>query len=181
MNKNQKIQAVSELKEKLEKTKSLVLTDYRGLTHQQLEEMKRAMRESGAEFLVTKNRLLKLAIKKELGEKLESSSFEGPTASLFSYEDEIAPFSVLAKFIKNFGLPQIKIGILGEKILKSDEVLKIAALPSREILRATLVARLKSPLYGLHYALHWNLRKLTLVLKAASTSVAAGKGGENHG
>lgn len=169
MNKDQKIKAVSELKEKLEKTKSLVLTDYRGLTHQQLEEMKRTLRESGAEFLVTKNRLLKLAIKKELSEKLGPSSFEGPTASLFSYEDEIAPLSVLAKFIKNFGLPQIKIGVLGEKILTSDEVVKIAALPSREILRATLVARLKSPLYGLHYVLNSNIIKLALIIKTLST------------
>lgn len=181
MNKDQKIKAVSELKEKLAKTKSLVLTDYRGLTHKQLEEMKRALRQSGAEFLVTKNRLLKLAMKKEISEKLEASSFEGPTASLFSYEDEIAPLSVLAKFMKNFGLPQIKIGVLGEKILTSDEVIKIAALPSLEILRTTLVARLKSPLYGLHYALRWNINKLTLVLKAASVKAAVSKGGENHG
>lgn len=165
MLKDKKIQVVGELKDKLAKAKSLVLTDYRGLTHHQLEELKRALKEAGAEFLVTKNTLLRLAGNKK--EEVEAH-LNGPTAALFAYEDEIAPLSVLARFIKNFGLPQIKIGLMGEKILSSEEVLRLALLPSREVLLATLVARLKSPLYGLHYSLNYNLQKLALVLKAAS-------------
>ncbi len=166
MLKDQKVQVVGELKDKLTKAKSMVLTDYRGLTHHQLEELKRALKEAGAEFLVTKNTLLRLA-----GDKKEEveAHLNGPTAALFAYEDEIAPLSVLAKFIKNFGLPQIKIGLMGEKILSSEEVLRLALLPSREILLATLVMRLKSPLYGLNNALSWNTRKLVLTLKAASS------------
>lgn len=166
MNKSQKIQVVGELKDKLSKAKSLVLSDYRGLTHHQLEEIKKAMKEVGAEFVVTKNTLLKISLERPPLLRL-TDFLTGPTATLFSYQDEIAPLGILAKFMKNFGLIQVKVGILNDKVLSSDEVLKIAALPPREILLATLVTRLKSPLYGLHHALNWNTRKLVLTLKAA--------------
>jgi large subunit ribosomal protein L10 len=71
----------------------------------------------------------------------------------------------VGKFIKTFGLPKIKVGVIGEKVLSSEEILQLAALPSREILLATLLTRLKSPLNGLNYSLAWNLQKLVLVLK----------------
>lgn len=164
MKKEQKIKIVEQLKDKISQAKSLVLADYRGLTHQQLEEIKKALKEVGADFVVSKNTLLKLSLPSSIIQNL-SSSLTGPTATLFSYQDEIAPLSTLAKFIKNFGLPQIKIGILGEKVLSSEEILRLGSLPSREVLLATLVARLKSPLYGLHYSLSWNLQKLNLILK----------------
>lgn len=167
MLKSQKVEVVAELKEKLAKAKSLVLADYRGLTHKQLEEIKKAMKLINAEFVITKNTLLKLASTNSQFQ-ISISNIEGPTATLFSYEDEIAPFSVLAKFIKNFGLMQIKTGWLNNKALTGDEVLKIASLPSREILMATLVSRLKGPVYRLHNALSWNTRKLILTLKTAS-------------
>lgn len=164
MKKQQKIKIVEELKEKLAKAKSLVLTDYRGLTHQQLEQIKKGLKTVGAEFLVTKNTLLKISLTGNIPTKL-NDFLTGPTAVLLSYEDEIAPLSPLSKFIKNFGLPKIKIGIIGDKDYTAEEILKLAALPSKEILQATLVTRLKSPIYGLHYALNYNLTKLAFVLK----------------
>ncbi len=170
MKKQQKIETVEQLKEKVAKAKSMVLADYRGLTHHQLEEIKKAMKEIGAEFVITKNTLLKMAMSKDEADSLQSTALNGPTATLFSYQDEIAPLSALAKFIKNFGLITVKAGVLNDKILTSQEVLKIASLPSREVLMATLAARLKSPIYGLHYSLSYNLQKLALVLKAASKS-----------
>lgn len=164
MKREQKTKILESLKEKLGKAKSFVLTDYRGLTHRQLEEIKKAVKEAGADFIVTKNTLLKLSLPSSIINDL-SSSLTGPTATLFSYQDEIAPLGVLAKFIKNFGLPQVKVGIIGEKVLSSEEILRLAFLPSQEMLIATLVARLKSPIYGLQYSLNWNLEKLTLILK----------------
>lgn len=168
MKKEQKISTVESLKEKISRAKSLVLADYRGLTHQQLEEVKKAMKEIGAEFVVTKNTLLKIALPKSKVESLESKVLEGPTATLFAYKDEIAPLSTLAKFMKNFGLISVKVGLLGDKTLSPDDVQRLASLPSHDVLMATLVARLKGPIYGLQYSLNYNLQKLALVLKAAS-------------
>lgn len=170
MNRQQKIEIAQKLKEKLAKAKSVVLADYRGLTHRQMEEIKKALKSAGAEFVVTKNTLLSRSFPAS-SFQLPASSLTGPTATLFSYDDEIAPLSVLAKFIKNFGRPQIKIGLLADKIFNAEEILKIANLPSREILMATLVNRLKSPVYRLNYALNYNLTKLALVLKAKAQKV----------
>lgn len=164
MRRDKKVKIVEEIKEKLDKAKSLVLTDYRGLTHRQLEEMRRAFKKVGAEFVVIKNTLLKKATADGRWQ-MADGNLAGPTSALFAYEDEIAPFSVLAKFIKSFGLPQIKAGVLAEKILTKEEVLKLASLPSREVLLVTLVSRLKSPLYGLSYSLNYNLQKLVFILK----------------
>ncbi len=86
MKKAQKVKVVEELKEKLDKSKSLVLTDYRGLTHKQLEEFKRNLKDLSSEFLVAKNTLLKLALPDSITQSLETS-LTGPTAVLFSYND----------------------------------------------------------------------------------------------
>lgn len=164
MRRDKKIKIVEELKEKSGRARSLVLTDYRGLTHRQMEEIKKALKEVGADFMVTKNTLLKLALTNS--QLLNSiSNLEGPTATLFSYQDEIAPLSTLAKFIKNFGLPQIKMGILGEKVLSNEEILRLAFLPPREVLLTNLVRCLKSPLQRTTYALSFNIQKLDLILK----------------
>lgn len=164
MKKENKVKVVEELKEKLSKAKSFVLTDYRGLTHRQIEKIKRALKETGADFLVTKNTLLTLALQQIPDSKFQIPDLTGPTATLFSYQDEIAPLSTLARFIKNFGLPKIKVGILGEKVLTGEEILRLASLPSREVLLTQLVRSLRSPFYRTTYTLNWNIQKLILVL-----------------
>lgn len=169
MRKTQKITVVENLKEKVSKAKSLVLTDYRGLTHQQLEQIKKAVKSVDAEFLITKNTLLGRALPKTTPYDLLPTALKDPTAALLSYADPVAPLSVLAKFIKNFNLPKIKVGLIENKTYNEAETLAIANLPAKEVLYATLVARLQSPIYRLHTALNYNIQKLAYVLKAAST------------
>ncbi len=167
MKKQQKAILVTALKEKVSKAKSLVLTDYRGLTHQQLEEIKKAVKKVDGEFVIAKNTLLSRSLL-TTNYQLPNTELKGPIATLLSYGDALAPISALAKLIKALGLPKIKLGWLENKVYNEAEVLSIANLPSKEILAGTVVARLKSPIYGLHNALNYNLMKLAMVLKAAS-------------
>lgn len=174
-NKQKKQQLVAEIKEKVEKAKSLVFANYQGLTHKQLEQLKRAIKAVDAELLVTKNTLLKRALE-TTDYRLQTTAvdggqstvdqFEGPTATLFAYGDPIAPLKELAKTIKLLKLPAIKLGILEGKALTAEEVLKLASIPSRDILIAQVVLGLKSPIFGLHRALVWNMQKLVLTLSA---------------
>lgn len=159
---------VSEISEKVGRAKALVFTNYQGMTHKQLEDLKKGLKDANAELVVTKNTLLKRALKMENGKwKIEDDeSLSNPTATLFAYEDIILPLKSLAKTIKNLGLPTIKFGILDGQALTGDQVLKLALLPSREVLLSQLVGSLKVPIFGLHRALSWNLRKLVLTLKA---------------
>lgn len=166
-----KIDAVASLKDKLSRAKAFFLTDYRGLTHQQLEQLRRALKKVEAEFLIAKNTLLKLAIKsfdktqdKHSIEQLEKE-LNNPTAAFLAYGDDIAPVKELAKFIKTFQLPKIKLGIFSGKLATEAEFKTLSSIPAKDVLLATLANRLQSPISGLHYALNWNLQRFVTVLE----------------
>lgn len=146
------------------KAKSMIFTNYQGLTHQQLERLKKTAKKLQAEYITTKNTLLKRA----LGNKIdvEKEKFVEPTATLFIYNDIAAPLKELSKIIKELNLPKIKFGILEGKILTEKEISKIATLPPLPILRAQLLGQMKAPISGIHRALNWNMQKLVLTLNA---------------
>ena len=154
---------VGELSEKLERAKALIFTNYQGLTHKQIEKLKKSAKALNADYVVVKNTLLGKAIENSKL-KVQNSSLEGPTAAMFVYGDVIEPLKNLGKTIKQLGLPTIKFGILDKKLVEADQLLRLAALPSREVLLAQFVNGLKAPIFGLHRALSWNLTKLVLIL-----------------
>lgn len=171
-NRQKKIDEVGMLRGKLEKTKVLFFADYQGLTHKQLEELRKTLKKVEAEFLVAKNRLLKIALRESKNAVLEAQgvlehlekALEKPTAAFLAYGDEIAPIKALAAFIKTAQLPKIKQGMFGGKPATDKEFQTLATIPTREVLLATLAMRLQSPIYGLHYAMRWNLQKLVIAL-----------------
>jgi len=169
-NREKKEKIVAKLADKVGKAKSLVFVNYQGLTHKQIEQLKKALKQVDAELAVTKNTLLKLALQKV------DASFEGPTATLFLYGDPIEPLKQLVQTFKELNLlaprslsevgPTIKLGIIDGKTLTSEQVLKLATLPSRDILITQLIFQMKAPIYRLHRALGWNMQRLVLTLKA---------------
>lgn len=164
-NRQKKEAIVDEIAEKIGRSKALVFTNYQGLTHKQLEEFKKSLKTANAELSVVKNTLLKLSLEKA-GVKADEEGFNNPTATIFAYEDVILPLKELAKTLKSLGLPTIKFGIMDGQALTGEDVLKLSALPSREVLLAQVVGGLKSPIIGLHRALNWNLQKLVMTLNA---------------
>lgn len=164
-----KSDTITKLSDKFGRAKAFFLTDYRGLTHQQLETLKKALKKVEGEFVVAKNTLIRIAMKENA--KMDNAKMQelekemkNPTATFFAFKDEIAAIKELAKFIKSTQLPKIKIGFFASKVAQADDFQKLASLPTRDILLATLSLRLKSPIYGLHHALRWNLERLVTVL-----------------
>lgn len=157
-----KIDAVTELTAKVSKAKSIILADYSGLKHKQLEELRKTLKKTNAEFSVTKNRLFA----KALGDKATSieSQLKESTAALFAYADEVAPLNVLLKFFKTAGFGKTKGGLLGDKVLTETDIATLATLPARPVLLAKLVGQLNAPIQGLHHALQWNMNKLVWAL-----------------
>lgn len=162
-NREKKQEIVKQLAEKVSKSKAMVFTNYQGMTHKQMEGLKKALRKTDAELIVAKNTLLKRSL---ACPTWEEELTKGPTATLFAYSDIIAPLKELAKIIKNLKLPAIKFGIMDNQALTSDQLLKLASLPSREVLIAQVVGGMKAPIYGLHRALNYNLVKLVMTLGA---------------
>ncbi|MDO8638162.1 MAG: 50S ribosomal protein L10 [Candidatus Daviesbacteria bacterium] len=161
--KAQKIAKVADLTQKLGKAKSVVFADYQGLTMNQLSDLRNKLRDAGAEFEVTKNSLLNIALPAS-SLQVPASSLEGPTATLFSYEDEIAPIKILVKAFKDAQKGSVKAGLLNNDILDALSITRLANLPTKLELQTKMVGSLSSPLYGLVNVLQGNLRGLVQAL-----------------
>ena len=159
-----KIDSVTEITQKVAKAKSIFLADYSGLKHKQLEELRKILKKTDAEFAVTKNTLFKRA----LGDKASTleSLLTQSTAALFAYADEVAPLKELMKFFKAAGVGKTKGGLMGSHTLSGVDVIRISTLPTRQILLGQLVGQLNAPIQSLHYALNWNVHKLVWALNA---------------
>lgn len=162
-----KKETVEKIKESLSQAQSLVLTDHTGLTHKQMESLRKAVKQVGGNFYVAKNTLLKKALEGSVFEgKVKENFLQGPTSILLSVNDEITALQKLIKAIKEFNLPKIKQGALKDRFLTDNEVITLANLPSKKVLISQLIGMLQSPQTRLVFALKGNLTKLTLILKA---------------
>jgi large subunit ribosomal protein L10 len=165
-NRQKKETLIAEYTEKVDKAKGMVFANYQGLTHLQLEALKKAMRKEDAEFVATKNSLILRALDGKVDVTAEKDKFTKPTATLFIYNDFIEPLKHLAKTIKELTLPVIKFGVLECKIVSDTDIVKLSSLPSLPVLRAKLLGQMQAPISGLHRALNWNLQKLVMTLSA---------------
>lgn len=161
--KQQKHDIVLQITDKLGKSTSVVFADFKGLTMSELVALRDKLSENSAELTVTKNNLLKIALK-STNYTLPDDVFAGPVATLFSFGDEITPIKTLTKSLKDYQKGSIKGGILDGEFLDSTTVNKLAALPSRDELRAKVVGSLSSPLYGIVGVLQANLRNLVYAI-----------------
>ncbi len=180
----QKKQTITDLKQKLDRAKAVVFADYKGLTMKQLSDLRSKLYDLNAEFTITKNTLLKRALA-AMGDSEEGSLaiFDGPTATLFAYGDEISPIKTLAKILKDAGLGKVKAGFLrlqGDALearfeaLDEYRVISLSQLPGKDELRGQTVSVLFAPLQGIVGVLNGNLRNLVYALN----QIKLQKGGE---
>jgi large subunit ribosomal protein L10 len=176
MKKTEKNIAILDLTERAKKAKTIVLVDYRGLTVPQINTLRTSIKNVGGEITVAKNTLMKIALKNaEVKiETLELLDLQGPTATIFAYDDEIGPIKAIFEFAKINSIPVFKSGLMADKLLTKDELETLAKLPTREQLFAKVVGLLASPTYRLVNVLKGNQTKLVYILKAQ-----VNKGGEN--
>lgn len=137
----QKQSDIAELKEKFEKSKLVILTDYRGINVEDITKIRADLRKANCEYKVAKNTTLKFAAKEANLEGI-TDVLEGPTAITFSYEDYVEPAKVLYNYAKTSEFYKIKGGIMDGKVISVDEILKLAKLPSREMLLTQLATAL---------------------------------------
>lgn len=143
MDRSKKEALVAELHETFEKSTLVVITHQQGLTVAEVSDLRQQMRDAGAGFKVTKNRLAKIALKGTKFEHLEDQ-FVGPTAVAFS-DDPVAAAKVCAEFGKKNDKLQIVAGGLDGQGLTKDQVDNLAKLPSLDELRGTLIGLIQAP------------------------------------
>jgi len=130
---------VQDLREKFLKTKVLIVTDYKGLRVEPLNELRRKLRDAGIEYQVVKNTLLRRACE-DTDVALIQDSFKGPSAIALSYDDPVAPAKVLTQFAKENEKLELKIGVMGGKVIDLKGIRALANLPSREVLLSQLLS-----------------------------------------
>ena len=152
-----KIDHVAELVEKIKKAQSVVLVDYQGISVNDETALRKKMREAGAEYLVTKNRLFKIALKEAGVEDSFEDILEGTTAFAFGYNDPVAPAKIAFDLAKDKAKAKkdvfkIKGGLLTGKRVEATEVEALAKLPSRDQLLSMLLNSMLGPIRKLAYA-----------------------------
>lgn len=148
-----KKQVVEEIKEKLEKSKSVVLSDYRGLNVAETTELRSKFREAGVEYKVYKNNLVKLAIQGTEFEEL-SGDLKGPNAIAFGYDDPVVPAKVIKDFAKDHDKLELKTGVIEGEYFGAEKMLKIAEIPSKDELIVKFLGSVKSPVNNFVYLLN---------------------------
>ncbi|WP_162919395.1 50S ribosomal protein L10 [Brochothrix thermosphacta] len=136
---------VSEIQTKLENSVSTIVVDYRGLTVEQVTELRKQLREAGVELKVFKNGLVRRAATAANYEGL-NEVLTGPNAIAFSNDDVVAPAKILYDFAKVNEALEIKAGVIEGNVVSAEEINTIASLPSREGLLSMLVSVLQAPM-----------------------------------
>ena len=137
MNRKQKEELVESLHKTFLNSQSVIVTHINGLTVSETTNLRSSMRVSNCKFKVTKNKIVKLALKNTKFEHLDSL-FTGPTA-IGSSEDAIAPAKVLVDFSKESEKIKIIGGGFETKPLSVDEINNLASLPSLDEVRSCLL------------------------------------------
>jgi large subunit ribosomal protein L10 len=161
----QKQKIVEELNDKFKKSKVLIITDYKGLNVTTLNELRRKLRESDIEYRVVKNTLLARAADDTDVSKIKDS-FKGPSAIAMSFEDPVAPAKVLTKFAEENKKLEIKIGVMGDRVLNLNDIKALSSLPAREVLLGQVLSAMNAVSTGLVSALSDIPRKMINVIQA---------------
>ena len=159
MSKEAKKNYVEEMKKNFTDNESVMIAQYQGLNVNELDTLRKELRDKGIIFKITKNRITKIAIK-ETTKKRFRKIFTGPTAAAIS-SDPISTAKILTKFSKNNDKLKIIAGFMDGKVLDEKEVSVIATLPSLEEARAKIVGILATP-----------AQKLVSILLAPGSKIA---------
>jgi large subunit ribosomal protein L10 len=140
---SEKKEFVQKLKDEIDTSLSVIVTHYSGLTVDESDQLRSEMRNNGAKFKVTKNRLTKLALK-ETKFKDIADLFTGPTAIAYS-DDPVAPAKVAVSFEKKLEKFRIIGGGYDGKKIDLEKINFLATLPSMDELRAKIVGLISAP------------------------------------
>ena len=139
------------LKKKFESAASVVIVDYRGLTVEEVTNLRKQLRDAGVEMKVIKNSIVSRAAKKVGLDGLDEV-FTGPTAVAFSNDDVVAPAKIIDEFAKDAKALEIKGGVIEGKVSSVEQITALAKLPNREGLLSMLLSVLQAPVRNVAYA-----------------------------
>jgi large subunit ribosomal protein L10 len=179
----EKVQAVTDIRKGLESARAVFLTEYRGLSVQAVQQLRNALRDSGAEYKVVKMTLAKLAAGDAGIEGLDEY-LAGPTALAFAKDDPVSTAKALKDFSRDHDVFVLKAGYLAGSVLTPEEVSKLAEIEPREVLLARIAGGAKAPLVkaaGMFAAFNRNAASMfSQLLDKKESGEFAGEGGADE-
>jgi len=141
----EKVQAVADIKERLDGAQAVFLAEYAGLSVQEQQTLRRELRANGAEFKVVKMTLARLA-----AADMEIDDFDalllGPTGLTFADGDPVGAAKVLRDFAKTHEVLVVKGGLLGREFLTPERIAELAEIEPREVLLAKIAGAFEAPM-----------------------------------
>jgi large subunit ribosomal protein L10 len=165
MNRDQKTAVVDEIAGQLQEAEAIFAVDYRGISVDQVAELRTKLRDADARFRVVKNSLSERAADQAGLDSLKPM-LVGPTALAFVKGDAALAAKALNDTARQLNLLEFKGGLLNGSVLSAEDVRSIARLPSREVLYAQLVGTVAAPLTGLARGLNALIAGIAIQLQA---------------
>ncbi len=164
LSRDQKKQFIDKLKNHLDNDRIIILTNYQGLSVEEITELRNLLRHESTEYKVIKNTLFLIALK-NYGLDFDKSIIERqPIAIASSSVDEIAPAKIIKQFTKNHEKLKIVSGIYNNRVISVEEINQLASIPNLEILHSKLTGSLEAPINGLVNILKGNINNLISVI-----------------
>ena len=139
----QKEEEVNSLAEKMQNAKLVLFADYRGITVEDVTNLRSTLRKSNSEYKIVKNNISRRALEK-CGIEGLNEAVEGPTAVIIGKDDYLEPAKAIYEYTKEHDFYKIKGGVVEGKVMTAEEIITLAKLPSRE----TLIGMLAGGLLG---------------------------------
>jgi large subunit ribosomal protein L10 len=139
-----KQRTVEELRGYLSQSRTMIVSEYRGLSVKEIADIRAALRKQDVTYRVVKNRLMRIAAEGSVGEAL-SPLLEGPTAIAFG-TDEGATAKAFLDAVKPFKVVKVTGAVLGDRAIDANGVQRLAELPSREVVLAQVAGTVTAPL-----------------------------------
>ena len=171
MNRKEKEQTISHLQGQIEHYKAAVLTSFRGLKVEQINQIRQRLREEKVSFHVVKNTLMKLASRGTDLEKL-NRYFEGPTAIAVSKGNPISLIKTILDFVKTQPALEIKVGLIEGDVVAPGEMKTLASMPPREVLFAQILGGIQMPAAQVAGTIHSLFQQVLGVLQARVDQMA---------
>ena len=161
-------ETIESLADKLQRKQLAVVTDYRGLSVAELTDLRKKLRDNGAELIVAKNTLVRIAAERT-GNEAISPLLEGPTAMAFAYDDISKAAKTLNDYIKA-SKKQISVrgGLLGNQLMPANGLEAVTQLPSREQVYATIMGGVQAPASRIVGTINAVMRNIAYILRAHS-------------
>ncbi|MBQ7559056.1 MAG: 50S ribosomal protein L10 [Synergistaceae bacterium] len=161
-----KYELVDALKEKLSRTKAVFVAEYRGMTVAQSTALRKKVREAGGELKISKNTLLRIAMKEAGLAELPEDLTKGPNIYALCYDDPVAVAKVLKEYANDKTQKAfiLKGGLLESQQLNLAQLMALADLPSKDVLRAQVVRTIAAPISGLVNVLSGTIRNFVTCL-----------------